>query len=204
MDERGIDMTVFSPRASFMAHHVGGFETSAAWAAICNELCHRVSQLYPERFVPASMLPSVPRRRSPATCIPELHHGWAQPKSWAPSRSTSTPIPPAAITALVDRPPPSPTAPWYPLYEKMGGVRHPGDDPRQHQRQPLPSTPPPAPAHPNADTTAFMQPSRATSPTSPPCGWSSSRGGGAPSPYHTVLPAPVALAVMALGKPPPE
>ena len=43
MDERGIDLTVFSPRASFMAHHVGGFETSAEWAALCNELCHRVS-----------------------------------------------------------------------------------------------------------------------------------------------------------------
>ncbi|MCS6943800.1 MAG: amidohydrolase, partial [Sutterellaceae bacterium] len=38
MRERGIDLTVFSPRASFMAHHIGGFETSAAWAAICNEL----------------------------------------------------------------------------------------------------------------------------------------------------------------------
>ena len=32
MRERGIDLTVFSPRASFMAHHIGGFETSAAWA----------------------------------------------------------------------------------------------------------------------------------------------------------------------------
>ncbi|MEU0749211.1 amidohydrolase family protein, partial [Streptomyces albogriseolus] len=32
MDERGIDVTVFSPRASFMAHHIGDFATSAAWA----------------------------------------------------------------------------------------------------------------------------------------------------------------------------
>ncbi|MGV9877354.1 amidohydrolase family protein, partial [Streptomyces cellulosae] len=29
MDERGIDVTVFSPRASFMAHHIGDFATSA-------------------------------------------------------------------------------------------------------------------------------------------------------------------------------
>lgn len=71
MDERGIDMTIFSPRASFMAHHVGNFATSAQWAAICNELCHRVAQLYPERFAPAAMLPQSPGV-DPATCIPEL------------------------------------------------------------------------------------------------------------------------------------
>ena len=41
MNERGCDLTIFSPRASFMAHHIGDFEVSAAWSAICNELCHR-------------------------------------------------------------------------------------------------------------------------------------------------------------------
>ena len=71
MDERGIDLTIFSPRASFMAHHVGDFETSAQWAAICNELCYRVSRLYPGRFAPAAMLPQSPGV-DPATCIPEL------------------------------------------------------------------------------------------------------------------------------------
>ena len=34
MRERGSDLTIFSPRASFMAHHIGDFETSATWAAI--------------------------------------------------------------------------------------------------------------------------------------------------------------------------
>src|SRR6266404_8104410 len=43
MRERGSDLTVFSPRASFMAHHIGDFRTSSTWAAICNELCHRVA-----------------------------------------------------------------------------------------------------------------------------------------------------------------
>ena len=71
MDERGIDLTIFSPRASFMAHHIGGFETSAAWAAICNELCHRVSLLFPDRFAGAAMLPQSPGV-DPASCIPEL------------------------------------------------------------------------------------------------------------------------------------
>ncbi len=33
MKERGHDLTIFSPRASFMAHHVGDFQTSSAWAA---------------------------------------------------------------------------------------------------------------------------------------------------------------------------
>ncbi|MCZ7653866.1 MAG: hypothetical protein M5R42_05605 [Rhodocyclaceae bacterium] len=43
MRERGSDLTIFSPRASFMAHHIGDFNVSSAWAAICNELCFRVS-----------------------------------------------------------------------------------------------------------------------------------------------------------------
>lgn len=38
MRERGCDLTVFSPRASFMAHHIGDFQVSSTWAAICNEL----------------------------------------------------------------------------------------------------------------------------------------------------------------------
>ena len=52
MKERGSDLTIFSPRASFMAHHIGDFETSSTWAAICNELCYRVSQLFPDNFIP--------------------------------------------------------------------------------------------------------------------------------------------------------
>ena len=42
MLERGSDLTIFSPRASFMAHHIGDFKVSSTWAAICNELCWRV------------------------------------------------------------------------------------------------------------------------------------------------------------------
>ena len=71
MRERGSDLTVFSPRASFMAHHVGTFETSSTWAAICNELCHRVAQLFPDNFIGAAMLPQSPGV-DPKTCIPEI------------------------------------------------------------------------------------------------------------------------------------
>src|SRR5659263_123245 len=71
MKERGSDLTLFSPRASFMAHHIGDFSVSNTWAAICNELCYRVSQLFPDSFVPVAMLPQSPGV-DPATCIPEL------------------------------------------------------------------------------------------------------------------------------------
>ena len=69
MNERGSDLTIFSPRASFMAHHIGDFNVSATWSAICNELCYRVSRLFPDRFVPAAMLPQSPGV-DPKTCIP--------------------------------------------------------------------------------------------------------------------------------------
>ena len=71
MRERGSDLTIFSPRASFMAHHIGDFEVSSTWAAICNELCYRVSQLFPDHFIPAAMLPQSPGV-DPKTCLPEL------------------------------------------------------------------------------------------------------------------------------------
>ena len=71
MKERGSDLTIFSPRASFMAHHIGDFQVSSTWAAICNELIYRVTQLFPEHFIGAAMLPQSPGV-DPKTCIPEL------------------------------------------------------------------------------------------------------------------------------------
>jgi len=71
MRQRGSDLTIFSPRASFMAHHIGDFHVSSTWAAICNELCFRVSRLFPDHFVPVAMLPQSPGV-DPKTCIPEL------------------------------------------------------------------------------------------------------------------------------------
>jgi 4-oxalmesaconate hydratase len=71
MRERGIDLTVFSPRASFMAHHIGDASVSAEWAAICNELCYRVSGLFPQNFAGAAMLPQSPGV-STDTCIAEI------------------------------------------------------------------------------------------------------------------------------------
>jgi len=69
--ERGADLTIFSPRASFMAHHIGYFAISSTWASISNELCYRVSKLFPDNFIGAAMLSQSPGV-DPKTCIPEL------------------------------------------------------------------------------------------------------------------------------------
>ena len=58
--ERGADMTVFSPRASAMAHHVGTEATSQAWTRRCNDLIARVVKLFPQSFVGVCQLPQSP------------------------------------------------------------------------------------------------------------------------------------------------
>jgi 4-oxalmesaconate hydratase len=58
--ERGADMTIFSPRASAMAPHVGDQGVAIAWARACNDLIARVAALYPDVFAPVCMLPQSP------------------------------------------------------------------------------------------------------------------------------------------------
>ncbi len=58
--ERGADMTIFSPKASGMAHHVGDEATSRAWARVCNDLIHRVVGLFPDNFIGVCQLPQSP------------------------------------------------------------------------------------------------------------------------------------------------
>jgi 4-oxalmesaconate hydratase len=111
MKQRGSDLTIFSPRASFMAHHIGDFQVSSTWAAICNELCHRVSQLFPEHFIPAAMLPQSPGV-DPATCIPELVKCVEQYGNVAINLN---PDPSGGHW----KEPPLTARHWYPIYEKM-------------------------------------------------------------------------------------
>jgi 4-oxalmesaconate hydratase len=111
MRERGLDLTVFSPRASFMAHHIGNFDVSSTWAAICNELCYRVSQLFPEHFIPAAMLPQSPGV-DVATCIPELVKCVEQYGNVAINLN---PDPSGGHWTS----PPLSDHYWYPIYEKM-------------------------------------------------------------------------------------
>ncbi len=58
--ERGADITIFSPRASAMAHHVGDEAVSQQWTRACNDLINRVVDLYPENFVGVCQLPQSP------------------------------------------------------------------------------------------------------------------------------------------------
>ena len=58
--ERGTDVTIFSPRASWMGHHVGNESTSQAWTEHCNDLIYRLTRLYPENFVGVAQLPQSP------------------------------------------------------------------------------------------------------------------------------------------------
>ncbi len=60
MDERGIDLVLFSPRASGMEHHVADQDTANKWAGACNDLIHRVTELFPDRFAGVCQLPQTP------------------------------------------------------------------------------------------------------------------------------------------------
>ena len=109
--ERGTDVTIFSPRAAGMAHHVGTAATSREWTRICNDLIHRVCTLYPRNFVGVCQLPQSPGI-APANCIEELERCVGElgfigcNLNPDPSGGYWTDPP------LTDRW-------WYPLYEKM-------------------------------------------------------------------------------------
>jgi len=111
MRERGSDLTIFSPRASFMAHHIGDFQVSSTWASICNELCHRVSQLFPDHFIGAAMLPQSPGV-DPATCIPEIRRCMEEYGFVAVNLN---PDPSGGHW----REPPLTDRHWYPIYETL-------------------------------------------------------------------------------------
>ena len=55
--ERDADMTIFSPRASAMAHHLGDGQISADWTRACNNLIARVVEMFPDNFIGVCQLP---------------------------------------------------------------------------------------------------------------------------------------------------
>ena len=69
--ERGYDITLFSPIAGLMSHHLGNERTSLEWAEISNDLVYRVSELFPDNFVPVCQLPQSPLA-PPKNVVPEL------------------------------------------------------------------------------------------------------------------------------------
>ena len=147
MRERGHDVTVFSPQASFMAHHIGDFQVSATWAAVCNELCHRLHALYPRQFVPAAMLPQSPGV-DPASCIAELEKCVLQYGAVAVNLN---PDPSGGHWTS----PPLSDPHWFPLYERMVALDVPA---MIHVSTSCNACFHTTGAHYlNADTTAFMQ-----------------------------------------------
>jgi len=147
MRERGIDLTVFSPRASFMAHHIGDFKVSSAWASVCNELIHRVSRLFPDHFVPAAMLPQSPGV-DPATCLPELERCVEEYGAVAVNLN------PDPAGGRWDAPPLWDRH-WYPVYEKLIEYDVPAMIHVSTSCNPAFHTT--GSHYLNADTTAFMQ-----------------------------------------------
>src|SRR6266567_2013460 len=68
--ERGTDITLFSPRAMGMSHHIGNETTSRHWSEHCNEMIHRVCTLYPEKMVELEVPAMV---HVSASCNPNFH-----------------------------------------------------------------------------------------------------------------------------------
>jgi 4-oxalmesaconate hydratase len=109
--ERGTDVTLFSPRAGGMAHHIGTAETSAEWSQVSNELIHRIAGLYPDNFIGIGQLPQSPGVR-PDNCIGELERCV---KSYGFVAINLNPDPSGGYW----RDPPLFDRWWYPLYEKL-------------------------------------------------------------------------------------
>lgn len=109
--ERGTDLTIFSPRASAMAHHIGDEATSAQWSQVCNDLIYRVCKLYPQNFVGVCQLPQVPGV-PPQNCIPELERCV---KELGFIGLNLNPDPSGGWW----KEPPLTDRHWYPIYEKM-------------------------------------------------------------------------------------
>jgi 4-oxalmesaconate hydratase len=145
--ERGADLTLFSPRASAMAHHIGNEEVSIDWTRVSNDLIKRVVDLYPDNFVGVCQLPQSPGATLAASvielqrCVKELGFiGCNLNPDPSGGHWTSPP--------LTDNF-------WYPIYEKMLELDVPAMvhvssscNPNFHATG----------AHYiNADTTAFMQ-----------------------------------------------
>lgn len=119
--ERGADITIFSPRASAMEPHIGDTETSIDWAQACNNMIKRTVDLFPDNFVGVCQLPQQVKNDNPAgledaieeleRCVLELGFIGCNLNPDPSGGHFSAP-------PLTDRY-------WYPLYEKMVELRVP-------------------------------------------------------------------------------
>ena len=145
--ERGHDLTIFSPRASFMAHHVPDPATAVKWAQVCNDLIYRVTALFPDNYAGAAQLPQVPGG-SLAASIAELERAVTELGFVG---CNLNPDPAGGFWSS----PPLTDAYWFPLYEKLTELDVPAMIHVSTSCNPAAHT---LGAHYlNADTTAFMQ-----------------------------------------------
>ena len=110
--DRGSDITIFSPRAAGMGHHIGTGKTSEVWTDVCNTLIHRVVKLFPKNFIGVAQLPQTPGV-SPANCIKELERCV---KEFGFVGCNLNPDPSGGKWT---DPPMTDKKWWYPFYEKM-------------------------------------------------------------------------------------
>ena len=87
--ERGTDITIFSPRAAGMGHHIGDFKTSLEWSRASNEMIYRVTELFPKNFIGVAQLPQSPGV-DPKTI--DSRNRALRERNTASSASTSIPI----------------------------------------------------------------------------------------------------------------
>lgn len=149
MKERGVDRTIFSPKASAMDHHRGNEATNVVWSKFCNDLVYRATQLFPEHFIGGCQLPQVagaPPRQAVfdelERCVQELGFVVCN-------------LNPDPTGGYWRDPPLSDKSWWYPLYEKLSELEIPAMihvtgscNPQFHAT---------AAHYINADTTAFVQ-----------------------------------------------
>lgn len=147
INERGSDLTIFSPRASAMGHHEGDQRISKEWTVTCNNLIKRVVDLFPETFVGVCQLPQSPGSDLSESiselerCVNELGFIGCNLNP-DPSGGKWETVP------LTDKY-------WYPLYEKMVELDVPA---MIHVSASCNKNFHATGAHyMNADTTAFMQ-----------------------------------------------
>src|ERR1700760_708433 len=109
--ERGSDLTLLSPIAGLMSHHLGNERTSLEWAEVSNDLVRRVCDLYPDNFVPVCQLPQSPYA-PPENSIPELRR-CVEELGFVGCNLNPDP------TGGHWNSPPLTDKHWYPLYEVM-------------------------------------------------------------------------------------
>jgi 4-oxalmesaconate hydratase len=145
--ERGTSLTIFSPRASGMSHHVGDEGVSLEWSQVSNELIHRLTTLYPDNFIGVCQLPQSPGV-NPKNCIGELERCVSE------FGFVGCNLNPDPSGGRWDTPPVGDRF-WYPLYEKLVELDVPAMIHVSASCNPAFHT---TGAHYiNGDTTAFMQ-----------------------------------------------